>query len=90
MFYLIRQQYQIGGKKSHLFLVVMVITVVSIFVAPSSAYELIAAWPMDEGSGEESHDASGNGHTGEFFDNPEWDNGRFGTGIRFHGSPDYT
>jgi hypothetical protein len=79
--------------KLHLFLVLIVfsmaITATSIFVEPSSAYELIAAWPMDEGEGEEIHDASGNGHTGEFLGNPEWDDGRFGTGIRFHGSPDH-
>ncbi len=79
--------------KSQLFLVAIVFSVViivaSIFVGPSSAYELIAAWPLDEGEGEEIHDASGNGHTGEFFGNPEWDDGRFGKGIRFHGSPDH-
>ncbi|MFC1717022.1 LamG domain-containing protein [Candidatus Poribacteria bacterium] len=59
------------------------------FVGLSLAYELIAAWPMDEGSGDEMSDLSGNGHDGEFFGNPEWANGKFGKGIQFHGAPDH-
>ncbi len=59
------------------------------FVGLSPAYELIAAWPLDEGSDNKMNDLSGNGHDGEFFGNPEWVNGRFGKGIQFHGAPDH-
>lgn len=60
----------------------MIAATIFAFACLSSAYELIAAWPMDEGSGDVMHDSSGNGHDGEFFGNPEWTNGKFGKGIQ--------
>ena len=79
--------------KRQLFLVTILFSVVAtttfIFIGVSSASELVAVWLMDEGKGKEIEDASGNGHTGEFFGNPEWVDGKFGKGIRFHGEPDH-
>ena len=59
------------------------------FIRTSDAANVVAAWLLDEGKGEEIKDASGNGHTGEFFGNPEWTDGKLGKGIRFHGAPDH-
>ncbi len=79
--------------KSRLFSIAILFSVVigatSIFTCPSSAYELIAAWTMDEGDGKEISDSSGNEHTGEFFGAPGWDVGKFGKGVLFHGAPDH-
>jgi len=79
--------------KSQLFHMIVLFSVliaaISISIRPSSAYELVAAWAMDEGQGEEILDSSGNGHTGEFFGAPAWEEGKFGTGIRFHGAADH-
>lgn len=61
--------------KSQLFCMTILFSVliiaISISTRPSSAYEIVAAWTMDEGQGREIHDSSDNGHTGEFFGDPE-------------------
>lgn len=79
--------------KSQLFCMTVLFSVliaaISISTRPSSAYELVAAWSMDEGQGGEINDSSGNGHTGEFFGDPEWVDGKFGKGIRFDGAADH-
>jgi len=59
------------------------------FIGNSDAAEIVAVWLLDEGNGNEIHDSSGNGHTGEFFGNPGWTDGQFGKGIQFHGAPDH-
>jgi hypothetical protein len=64
------------------------VTIIFISAGASSA-EVVAVWLMDEGSGEEIGDASGNGHTGDFFGDPGWDDGKFGKGVLFHGAPDH-
>ena len=33
---------------------------------------LVAYWPFDEGKGKEAIDVTGNGHDGEFNDDPKW------------------
>lgn len=77
--------------RRQMLLIAILFNVVATFISigSSSAYEVVAAWLLDEGSGNEIHDASGNGHIGEFFGDPEWDDGRFGKGIRFNGASDH-
>ena len=70
-----------------LFIVTNVITFT--LIGKCHAAELVAMWLLDEGTGEKIRDDSGNGHTGEFFGNPEWTNGKFGKGIQFHGASDH-
>ncbi len=45
---------------------------------------LIGYWPMDEGSGEVVHDASGHGSDGRLM-NASWSAGRFGAALAFNG-----
>lgn len=45
-------------------------------------------WKMEEGSGTEAYDSSGNGITGTL-SGPAWANGKFGKAISFDGSNDY-
>jgi hypothetical protein len=46
---------------------------------------LVGWWPLDEGSGTVAGDASGNGHDGTFFGDPNWVAGRFGGALEFDG-----
>jgi hypothetical protein len=50
---------------------------------------LVGWWPLDEGSGTVAADASGNGHDGTFFGDPEWVAGWFGGALEFDGVDDY-
>jgi hypothetical protein len=50
---------------------------------------LVGYWPFDEGSGNVTADASGNGHDGELIDNPMWVQGKFGTALDFGGTGSY-
>lgn len=72
-----------------IFRIVLVFATIFIFIRTSDAANVVAIWLMDEGNGKEIKDSSGNKHTGEFFGNPEWTNGKIGKGIRFHGAPDH-
>lgn len=79
--------------KITIFLIVLALANISIFIRTSDAVDfsenIVAVWLMDEGTGKEIRDSSGNGHTGEFFGNPEWTDGKFDKGIQFHGAPDH-
>jgi len=76
-----------------IFLIALALATIFISIRTSDAYDfsanIVAVWLMDEGEGKEIKDSSGNGHTGEFFGNPEWTEGKFGKGIQFHGAPDH-
>jgi len=50
--------------------------------------ELVAHWTFDEGSGTTAVDATGNGHDGTLFGNPQWTDGYFGGCLKFDGSRD--
>ena len=50
---------------------------------------LVGYWPFDEGAGEETKDASGNGHDGKLIDDPKWVEGKFGTALDFGGTGSY-
>lgn len=45
--------------------------------------ELIAHWPMDEGSGKKIDDIVGKGGVGTFVGNPKWVEGKFGKALEF-------
>ncbi len=49
----------------------------------------VAIWLFDEGRGDKVADASGNGNDGEFVNNPEWVEGKFGDALDFDGIVDY-
>ncbi|UCC99834.1 MAG: LamG domain-containing protein, partial [Phycisphaerales bacterium] len=48
---------------------------------------LVGYWPLDEGAGTTTADASGNGHNGTFAEGtPVWVEGMFGKALQFDGS----
>ena len=49
----------------------------------------VAVWLFDEGKGDKVADATGNGNDGEFVNNPEWVEGKFGDALDFDGIVDY-
>ena len=49
--------------------------------------DLVAYYPLDEGSGNTAIDASGNGHNGTLNGNPMWIAGKFGRALEFPGTP---
>ncbi|MCF7973793.1 MAG: discoidin domain-containing protein [Phycisphaerae bacterium] len=47
---------------------------------------VLGAWLLDEGSGDTTADASGNGHDGTLMNSPNWVAGNFGNALQFGGS----
>lgn len=66
------------------FMAVLVLSF-SLFTVSASVAELVAYWPLDEGSGEEIIDATGNGFDGTFQGDPQWTEGTQGTALEFDG-----
>jgi len=65
---------------------------VSITINPGNSINdnLIAWWPMDEGSGTVAYDVSGNSHHGTLTNGPTWGSGPPGCGaVVFDGDDDY-
>lgn len=56
------------------------------FVFVQDPQDMVAYWPMDEGAGTTTIDASGNGHTGILVNGPQW---WVGTGLGFDGVDDH-
>ncbi|UCG56702.1 MAG: hypothetical protein JSU70_17780 [Phycisphaerales bacterium] len=50
---------------------------------------LVGHWKLDDGSGIDAADSSGNGNHGTLRDNPEWVAGHDGGALRFDGTDDY-
>ena len=48
----------------------------------------VGVWLLDEGSGDEVGDFSGNGNDGEFIGKPKWVDGVFGKALHFNGEDD--
>ncbi len=48
--------------------------------------DLVAYYPLDEGSGDTATDASGNGHNGTLNGDPRWIAGKFGQALEFPGT----
>lgn len=55
----------------------------------AKAEGLVGYWPLDEGSGTVTKDASGNGNDGAFVDAPAWVAGKIGKALSFDGVNDY-
>ena len=55
-------------------------------VGTASTSGLVAAYPFSEASGTTTADASGNGHTGTLYGNPQRTTGEYGSGLQFGGS----
>ncbi|MBT5908584.1 MAG: hypothetical protein HOH25_02205, partial [Opitutae bacterium] len=51
--------------------------------------DLIGYWPLDEGEGNSTTDASNKGNTGTLSGNPQWVSGKFGNALQFDGTGDY-
>jgi len=58
-----------------------------VLTAGTAVAELVAYYPLDEGSGSVAADASGNGHDGEIIGEPTWVDGQpgFGRALYFNG-----
>jgi len=57
-----------------------------LFVGAIGHAELIAHWPMDEGSGKEIGDVVGKGGVGTFVGSPKWVEGKVGGALEFDGT----
>ncbi len=71
-------------KLSYLLCFVLLLSVIS-----TASAELVAHWPLDEGSGTVAHDTSGNGNDGTFNGEPQWVSGFTGGALEFDGVDDY-
>lgn len=74
------------------------IAVLLLVLAASSAFaypktinpsSLVGHWPMEEGSGTTTRDASGKGSTGTLTNGPTWVVGKYGSAVSFDGSNDF-
>ncbi|MHC4694214.1 MAG: hypothetical protein ACYS67_15840, partial [Planctomycetota bacterium] len=54
----------------------------------SALGDLVAHWPLDEGSGTTAYDSAG-GNDGTLMSGPVWVSGRMGGGLQFNGSSSY-
>jgi hypothetical protein len=71
--------------------VMLAVTIIFLVTGHSCAFRdnIVAAWPLDEGSGSDIHDVSGNGNDGELAGGAEWVDGRFSKALDFDGSSGY-
>jgi len=64
-----------------------------LFAGPSHAQidpeKTLGIWLLDEGQGNTTKDATGNGHDGTLMNSPSWIGGHFGSALRFSGSSTY-
>jgi Concanavalin A-like lectin/glucanases superfamily/F5/8 type C domain len=64
-----------------------------VFAGPTHAAidpdTILGAWLLDEGAGDTTKDASGNGHDGTLVASPSWVTGYFGNALEFDGSATY-
>ena len=65
------------------------LTIANLSLANVAEDGLVAYWPFDEGKGKAAMDVTGNGHDGEFNDDPKWVEGKFGTALEFDGEDDH-
>lgn len=72
---------------------VVIFGVMFILLASGYSYafrdHIVAAWTLDEGSGNVIHDVSGNVNDGELMGGAEWTDGKFGKALDFDGSTGY-
>ena len=75
------------GRMSYVFSLILVLVLASITLA-----DLVAHWPMDEGSGDTTVDGTGNGHDGTLKDGVVWETTDVHVGtaaLSFDGTDDY-
>jgi concanavalin A-like lectin/glucanase superfamily protein/F5/8 type C domain-containing protein len=69
---------------------IFLICIASMFAGQSYAAidpdTILAIWLLDEGTGDMTADASGNGHDGTLVGSPNWVTGYFGNALEFNGS----
>jgi hypothetical protein len=65
---------------------VVVFLAVVLTVAGSVSAELVAHWPLDDGSGTVAVDVTGNGNDGTLEGNPQWVAGKIGGALEFDGT----
>jgi hypothetical protein len=70
-------------------LIYLLCFVLLLSVSSTASAELVAHWPLDEGSGTVAHDTSGNGNDGTFNGEPQWVSGFTGGALEFDGVDDY-
>lgn len=78
-------------RKKHCFLVLIMVFMILAILANVHAFHpnLIAAWTFDEGNGDTTADATGNGHEGTLFGSPNWVDGVNGRALEIMGSAQY-
>jgi len=71
--------------------VILGIAVIFLVTASSHAFrdDIVAAWTMNEGSGDVIHDVSGNGNDATLSGGVEWSDGKSGKALSFDGSSGY-
>ena len=67
----------------------LLLVIANLSIANVAEDGLVAYWPFDEGKGKEAIDVTGNGHDGEFNDDPKWVDGKFEAGLEFDGVDDH-
>lgn len=60
-----------------------------VVVTVANSSNLIAAYPMNDGSGTAAIDISGNSHNGALVNGPTWATGKYGQGVNLDGTNDY-
>lgn len=76
--------------RSGVFLIAFFTFAIALFsTAMAAEPNLVGYWPLDEGSGKETKDASGNGNNGKLVNDPEWVAGKFGKALKFDGASNY-
>lgn len=77
-------------KVKYSLIVVVVLFAAGLLLAVSSEAmiepeNIAGMWLFDEDGGDVAEDSSGNGNDGQLVNNPEWDDGKFGSGLAFGG-----
>jgi hypothetical protein len=70
-------------------LIYLISFVLVLSMSSSASAELVAHWPLDEGSGKIAVDATGNGHDGTIGGTANWVAGMHGLALDFDGSSTY-
>jgi len=75
------------GRTIYIFYLILVLALASVTLA-----DLVAYWPLDEGSGDTTADLTGNGHDGTLKDGVAWETTDVHVGaaaLSFDGTDDY-
>ncbi len=83
-----------GNTMARLSLIGIICTLVALMFTGQSYAEvrsesILGIWFLDEGVGDVTEDASGNGHDGTLMNGPKWIAGHFGNALDFSGSSSY-